>query len=174
MSKASGNISGVHRYAIGLGSNRPLARGLGPCALVAAALDALGEDGDIRIVARSAVSRSRPLGPSLRDYANAAAVLESDLAPPAMLARLQQVERRFGRRRARRWGERSLDLDILLWSGGRWRSRQLVIPHREMVRRAFVLLPLSEVVPHWRVPGTALMVRHLAARIVRPRPRAVR
>lgn len=170
MAKASCNLPVVWCYAIGLGSNRAVARRRGPAALIDAALDALAEDGHIRVVARSAILQSRPLGPSLRDYANAAAVLESDLAPPALLDRLQRVERRFGRRRARRWGERTLDLDILLWSGGGWHSRWLVVPHREIARRAFVLRPLNDIAPDWTLPGTALTVRHLAARLARARP----
>ncbi len=165
MVKASRNVPAAHRYAIGIGSNRAVARGLGPAKLVAAALDALSEDAQIRLVARSATLCSRPLGPSLRDYANAAAVVESTLPPMAMLGRLQAIERHFGRRRARRWGKRTLDLDILLWSGGRYCSRRLYIPHREMARRAFVLRPLVDVAPGWRMPGTGLTVRHLAARL---------
>lgn len=170
MAKASRNVPGAYRYAIGLGSNRAVARGFGPAALIDAALDALGRDAHIRLVARSAVLRSRPLGPSLRDYANAAAVVESDLTPLALLDRLQGVERQFGRRRAKRWGERTLDLDILLWSGGRYRSRRLTIPHREIARRTFVLRPLADVAPGWRIAGTALSIHHLAARLARARP----
>ena len=55
-----------------------------------------------------------------RDFANAVALVESGLEPPAMLARLKGIERDFGRRASRRWGPRVLDLDIALWSGGRF------------------------------------------------------
>lgn len=170
MAKASRNVFRPYRYAIGLGSNRWAARDLDPVRLIEAALAALGEEGQVRLVARSAVRRSRPLGPSIRDFANAAVIVESDLMPPALLDRLQRLERRFGRRRARRWGQRTLDLDILLWSGGRHHTRRLAIPHREIARRPFVLQPLAAVAPGWRMPGTALAVRHLAARLAHPRP----
>ena len=60
-----------------------------------------------------------------------------------MLAQLKQIEREFGRRASRRWGPRVLDLDIALWSGGKFRSRRLTIPHSQLCRRSFVLQPLA-------------------------------
>jgi 2-amino-4-hydroxy-6-hydroxymethyldihydropteridine diphosphokinase len=87
-----------------------------------------------------------------------------------MLSRLKQIEREFGRRRGRRWGPRVLDLDIVLWSGGDWRSRRLAVPHPQLEKRGFVLQPLVSVSPFWRVRG-ALNVRHLAHRLARKRPR---
>jgi 2-amino-4-hydroxy-6-hydroxymethyldihydropteridine diphosphokinase len=105
-----------------------------------------------------------------RDFANSVALVESDLDPPAMLARLKAIESDFGRRRGRRWGPRVLDLDIALWSGGAFRSRRLIIPHRALDRRSFVLQPLTAIAPVWRVRGS-LTVRHLAHRLARRRPR---
>jgi 2-amino-4-hydroxy-6-hydroxymethyldihydropteridine diphosphokinase len=58
-----------------------------------------------------------------------------------------------------------LDLDIVLWSGGRWRSRRLTIPHPQLSRRSFVLQPLAAIAPGWRVG--ALSIRHLAHRLAR-------
>ncbi|MEO6114101.1 MAG: 2-amino-4-hydroxy-6-hydroxymethyldihydropteridine diphosphokinase, partial [Sphingomicrobium sp.] len=109
-------------------------------------------------------------GPAGRDFANAVALVESDLKPPAMLDQLKQLERAFGRRPGKRWGPRVLDLDIVAWSGGKWRSRHLTVPHPQLSRRTFVLQPLAAIAPAWRVTG-ALHVRHLAARLARPRPR---
>jgi 2-amino-4-hydroxy-6-hydroxymethyldihydropteridine diphosphokinase len=63
-----------------------------------------------------------------------------------------------------------LDLDIALWSGGAFRSRRLIIPHRALDRRSFVLQPLTAIAPVWRVRGS-LTVRHLAHRLARRRPR---
>src|SRR5437660_775068 len=70
-----------------------------------------------------------------RDFANAVALVESELDPPEMLRRLKSIERDFGRRRGRRWGPRVLDLDIVLWSGGRWTARQLNVPHLQLAKR---------------------------------------
>jgi 2-amino-4-hydroxy-6-hydroxymethyldihydropteridine diphosphokinase len=64
----------------------------------------------------------------LRRYANGAVLVRSDLGPVAMLALLKSIERAFGRRGGKRWGSRVLDLDIVLWSGGEWRSRPLRAP----------------------------------------------
>jgi 2-amino-4-hydroxy-6-hydroxymethyldihydropteridine diphosphokinase len=101
-----------------------------------------------------------------RDFANSVALVESEVDPPEMLTRLKGIERDFGRRRGRRWGPRVLDLDIVLWSGGKWRSRRLAIPHPQLGRRSFVLQPLAAIAPNWRVCGS-LTIRHLAERLAR-------
>lgn len=151
-------------YLIALGSNRPSRHG-DPKATLIAGFAALPG----RIAARSPVISSAPIGPSLRRYANAAALVESDLAPPAMLAALKAIEQAFGRRRGRRWGARTIDLDIVLWSGGRWRSRALTIPHRAFRVRDFVLTPAAALAPDWRDPVTGLTLRQLRTRLTRAR-----
>lgn len=109
-------------------------------------------------------------GPAGRDFANSVALVESALEPPELLRQLKAIERDFGRRAGKRWGPRVLDLDIALWSGGRFVSRTLAIPHPELERRAFVLAPLAAIAPRWPVRG-ALTARHLAQRLARRRPR---
>jgi 2-amino-4-hydroxy-6-hydroxymethyldihydropteridine diphosphokinase len=107
------------------------------------------------------------LGPAGRGFANAVALIESALDPPALLAALKQAERDFGRRSGRRWGPRVLDLDIILWSEGAWESGGLVVPHPEYRRRRFVLEPLAEIAPGWRDPlsgATALQLLHRLGR----------
>jgi 2-amino-4-hydroxy-6-hydroxymethyldihydropteridine diphosphokinase len=105
------------------------------------------------------------LGPAGRSFANAAALVTSDIDPPEMLEALKDMERDFGRRPGRRWGPRVLDLDILLWSDGAWGGDALVIPHPEMRRRLFVLEPLADIAPRWRDPVTGLTVRQLLHRL---------
>lgn len=87
------------------------------------------------------------------------------MAPTAMLAFLQSVEKCLGRRRYRRWGARSMDIDIILWSGGLWASRTLTIPHPAFASRDFVLTPLSAVAPDWRPPRSISCILHLNARL---------
>jgi 2-amino-4-hydroxy-6-hydroxymethyldihydropteridine diphosphokinase len=164
-----GQTPGRHRYAIGLGSNRPLARGLYPRAILAAAMVALDRP-PLRLAACTPIIASRPIGPSSRTYANAAALIDTALGPLAMLDRLQAIERAFRRRRQRRWGARTLDLDILLWSGGRVSSRRLTVPHPALPARPFVLVPLRMVAPLWRDPASGRSVAQLAASLLRPRP----
>ena len=156
-----------HLYAIAIGSNRPHGRYGRPPQVVEAAIARLDED--LELFDASPIILNAAHGGAGRDFANAVALVESDLDPPEMLRRLKAIEREFGRRRGRRWGPRVLDLDIVLWSGGRWRSRLLNVPHAQLGRRSFVLGPLSAVAPNWRVEGP-LTIRHLAERLARRRP----
>ena len=154
-----------HRYLVALGSNRRV-QGLGaPRAVLAGAVAALAQSGwEVEAVAR--VIDSAPVGPSLRRYANGAAIITGDLAPPDALENLQEIERAFGRNRCgQRWRSRTLDLDIVLWSGGAWHTGELAIPHPLFRQRAFVLPPAAEIAPHWHDPVTHLTVRQLAARL---------
>lgn len=153
----------AQRYLIALGSNvRHHRHGLPPMVLHAALaeLDATG----LRIERASHVISTAPLGPSPRRYANAAAILTTDLAPDALLRRLKAVERKFGRRSGRRWASRVLDLDVILWDGGIWRSPGLTVPHMAFRRRRFVLEPAAAIAPGWRDPLTGLTLRQLAGR----------
>jgi 2-amino-4-hydroxy-6-hydroxymethyldihydropteridine diphosphokinase len=153
-----------HLYAIAIGSNRPHGRFGRPPAVVEAAIGAL--DREFGLFDASPILINAAHGGAGRDFANAAALVESDLDPPKMLAALKGIERQFGRRHGRRWGPRVLDLDIALWSGGRYASRRLMIPHPALHERGFVLGPLAAIAPDWRVEG-GLTTRHLSHRLAR-------
>lgn len=152
-------------YAVALGSNRCHGRFGAPKSVVAAALAAL----ELRLVAQSTIVETAPLGPSNRRFANAVAVVETDLEPEKVLDHLKSIERRFGRRNGQRWAARVLDLDIILWSGGAWDSPRLTIPHPAFRHRAFVLDPLSQIAAGWRDPVSGQSVRQLKALLDRPR-----
>jgi 2-amino-4-hydroxy-6-hydroxymethyldihydropteridine diphosphokinase len=158
----------THLYAIAIGSNRPHGRFGRPAGVVEAAIARLDED--FGLFDASPIILNPAHGGAGRDFANAVAIVESELCPPAMLSKLKQIERAFGRRHGRRWGPRVLDLDLVLWSGGKFRSRGLAIPHAGIDRRSFVLQPLSAITPNWPIRGS-LNVRHLAHRLARRRPR---
>lgn len=151
-------------YAIAFGSNRRGRHG-GPADEVRAALAAVG---DVRAASR--IVTSAAMGPSLRRYANAIALIESGETPPELLARLKRIEQQFGRRRGQRWGARVIDLDIVAWSGGVWLSRGLSVPHREFRAREFVLRPFAEIAPRWRDPFTGQSVRQLFVRLTARAP----
>ena len=139
--------------------------------MLRAALTALDAEPGIMLEAASPIVASAPLGPSRRRYANAAAILASDLAPPGLLARLHALEQRFARRRrGRAWGARTLDLDIVLWSQGRWTSPGLTVPHPAYRERLFVLAPALVIARAWRDPLTGATIAHQAARLRRARP----
>ena len=157
-----------HLYAIAIGSNRPHGRFGRPPGVVEAAIARL--DQDFGLFDASPIVLNPARGGAGRDFANAVALVESGEDPPVMLALLKGIERDFGRRGGRRWGSRVLDLDLILWSGGKWRSRRLTIPHPELEARDFVLQPLAAIAPGWPVRG-ALNARHLAHRLARRPPR---
>lgn len=157
-----------HFYAIAIGSNRPLGRVGRPPAVVAAAIAALDER--FTLFDASPILLNPAAGGAGRDFANAVALVESDLDPAALLEELKKLERSFGRRPSRRWAPRVLDLDIVAWSGGHIRSRTLTIPHERLHERSFVLQPLASIAPEWRIDG-ARTARHLAHRLARARPR---
>jgi 2-amino-4-hydroxy-6-hydroxymethyldihydropteridine diphosphokinase len=154
-------------YAIAIGSNRPHGRFGRPAGVVEAAIARLDEE--FGLFDASPIVLNAAHGGAGRDFANAVALVESRLEPPAVLKQLKSLEREFGRRRGRRWGPRVLDLDIVLWSGGRFRSRRLTVPHRQLAQRSFVLQPLSAIAPGWRIGAPT--VRHLAHRLARRAPR---
>lgn len=152
-------------YLIALGSNMRVAGIGGPRAVLGAALVAM-EDAGLAVEAASRVCDSAPVGPALRRYANAVARVASDLEPPGVLAVLQRIEHRFGRRRrGQRWRARPLDLDIVAWSGGVWVSPGLAVPHPRFRERSFVLRPAAQVAPAWRDPVSGLSLRQLAAHV---------
>jgi 2-amino-4-hydroxy-6-hydroxymethyldihydropteridine diphosphokinase len=155
-------------YAIAIGSNRPNGRYGRPPQIVETAIARL--DAEFGLFDASPILLNKAMGGAGRDFANAVALVESDLDPPEMLRRLKALEREFGRRRGRRWGARVLDLDIVDWSGGRWRSRQLNVPHPSAASRAFVIEPLAAIAPRWRLQDS-LSARQLAHRLARRRPR---
>lgn len=157
-------MSAEQRYVVALGSNQPHHRHGRPEQVLRAALEWLQAE-DLQVLAASPILRSSPLGPSRRQYANAAALIRCALMPDALLAQLQSIEHTFGRkRRGRRWQARVLDLDIVLWSGGVWHSAGLTVPHPAFRERSFVLRPMLAVAANWRDPLTGLTTHHLSAR----------
>jgi 2-amino-4-hydroxy-6-hydroxymethyldihydropteridine diphosphokinase len=132
---------------IGLGSN------LGDRArTLESALTALAGLGTLRAV--SGLYEFAPVGgPEQGDFLNAAALIETELEPLALLAALQDIERRFGRVRRTRWGPRTLDLDVL-WFETAYADEALTVPHPRLTERAFALLPLLDVVPAAVDPNT--------------------
>lgn len=91
------------------------------------------------------------------DFLNAVAELDTALEPQDLLRRMQRIEDDLGRERDpdRRWGPRTIDLDLLLFGHAVIRNAELVVPHPRMARRAFVLKPLADLVPRLEVPGMA-------------------
>ena len=145
---------------IGLGSNLGDRR-----TALEGAIAALAETPGIRVRKVSTFHETEPVGgpPGQGRYLNAAAVLETSLDPFALLTVLQAIEARFGRVRTVRWGERTLDLDLLLFGDRIIDTPELVVPHPRYSVRRFVLEPLAEVAPEAVDPVGKRTIRELLA-----------
>ncbi len=127
-----------------------------------AAFVALGALPGTRLIARSALFETPPLGPAgQQDYLNAAAALATTLAPEPLLDALLAIEIARGRVRRERWGPRTLDLDLLLHGDTALKTPRLTLPHPAMLGRAFVLAPLADIAPGLVVAGRTIS-QHLA------------
>ena len=138
-----------HRVYVGLGSNLD-----GPRQRIERALMALGNLPLTRPIAHSPLYASSPVGPQDQpDFINAVALLATRLSPLALLDQLQALEQAHRRRRERRWGPRTLDLDVLLFDDECLDLPRLRLPHPAMRERAFVLVPLADIAPHEVIDG---------------------
>ena len=138
---------------IGLGSNLE-----DPANQVRRAFDALAALPESRLVARSRLYRTPPMGPVAQgDFINAVAGLLTQLAPATLLAALRDIETSQGRARGERWGPRTLDLDLLVHGPHVIASGDLTVPHPGIAERAFVLAPLAEIAPGLVVPGMGVV-----------------
>ena len=138
-----------HIAFIGLGSNLE-----DPRSQLQRAFDELDGLPETRLVARSSLYRSAPLGyPDQPEFVNAVAEIATALTPQTLLQALLQIEHRHGRERTFRNAPRTLDLDVLLYDDKQLHEHGLTIPHPQMHLRAFVLQPLLEIAPDAGIPG---------------------
>jgi 2-amino-4-hydroxy-6-hydroxymethyldihydropteridine diphosphokinase len=150
---------------IAIGSNMSGPWG-SPEQAVARALVALNSDG-IKLLKASRLLRTAPFGkPNQPDFVNAVAQIGSHLPPMALLQKLHAIEKSAGRRRALRWGPRTLDLDIIDYDGlVRLRDKTLVLPHPGIETRIFVLKPIMEMTSRWRHPVNHRSAAHMLRRL---------
>ncbi len=165
MTEAPNQGATDHTCAIALGSN--LASNLGnSLAVVQTALSTLGALPTVQVTQVSQWYSTKaitlPYSDPQPDYVNGCAILQTSLLPHQLLRTLLEIEAQFGRRRRERWGARTLDLDLLLYDDWILHSEDLIIPHPRMIERAFVLIPLAEIVPHWQHPVLSQSIAQLA------------
>ncbi|MCH4243932.1 2-amino-4-hydroxy-6-hydroxymethyldihydropteridine diphosphokinase [Acinetobacter gerneri] len=134
---------------IGLGSN------LGDSQeILKEAIEKLQSLGQVRV---SKLYQSPPMGPQDQpNYFNAVAELVTELKPLALLDELQRFENESGRVRLRRWGERTLDLDLLLYGQENIQNERLTVPHVGILERDFVVIPLLDLDPTIQIAGQSL------------------
>lgn len=138
---------------IGLGSNIEQ-----PYQQVKNAIIALDKIPDTKVRRDSGYYKSRPMGPKDQpDYVNAIVELETVLTPAKLLEQCQNIEQQQGRVRLRHWGERSIDLDILLYADLLIETDALTVPHPGISQRDFVYIPLLKLEPEIDVPGKGLL-----------------
>jgi len=143
-----------HRAFIGLGSN--LAN---PLTQVLQAMQDIDRLPDIRVLARSALYRSAPVGYLEQpDFINAVVEIETALEPLVLLQALLALEQANGRTREFPNAPRTLDLDVLLYDDLQHHKHGLTVPHPQMHKRAFVLQPLLEIAPDCMIPGVGAAI----------------
>ncbi|WP_253379336.1 2-amino-4-hydroxy-6-hydroxymethyldihydropteridine diphosphokinase [unidentified bacterial endosymbiont] len=136
-----------------------------PLEQVNAAVQALDNIPQSRVVAVSSFYRTPPLGPQDQpDYLNAAVMLETRLDAETLLDNTQRIELQQGRvRKAERWGPRTLDLDIMLFGDEEIHTERLTVPHYDMKNRGFMLWPLFEIAPDIIFPDGTLLSEQLSS-----------
>ena len=109
------------------------------------ALKHLQENG-VEVIKTSTFIETEPYGVTDQPgFVNAVCQVETELAPLELLRLLLSIEQEMGRVRLRRWGERNIDLDLLLYEDAVLESEELTLPHPDMQNRDFVLIPLAEI-----------------------------
>ena len=151
-----------HRIYIGIGSNLGDRR-----ANTAEAIDRITKIPDTKVMRASSLYESEPLGNAKTWFVNSVIEIETELGAEPMLKRLKAIEDAMGRKRVKgkRWGSRIIDLDILLSENEVVDKRTLKVPHPEMHKRRFVLLPLAELAPHVIHPQLGSSVSALLATV---------
>jgi 2-amino-4-hydroxy-6-hydroxymethyldihydropteridine diphosphokinase len=142
---------------VGLGSNQNDRE-----ANIAEALKRLAEHPLFNLIASSSIYQTMPVGVTQQPFfLNAAAKISTSLEPVEFLTVLKSMEKAMGRRKSFRWGPRRIDLDLLLYDDVILDGPDLTIPHQELCRRAFVLVPLAEIAPQLIEPRSGKRIVQL-------------
>lgn len=148
----------MSRAYIALGSNLQF-----PVHQILKAFDELDAIPRTQVIKKSSLYSTTPVGyEDQPDFINAVVELETKLDPEKLLTYLLAIENLHGRRRPFPNAPRQLDLDLLLYDNLQMQTADLVIPHPRMHTRGFVLLPLAEIAPDLKIPGSALATQNIA------------
>ena len=119
-----------------------------------------------KIIKESSLYESEPLGESREWYVNGVIQIETELRPDLLLQKCKNIERAMGRKKVRkRWAARIIDLDIILYNNLKLEKGSLKVPHPEMHKRKFVLIPLSEIAPQVVHPVMGMTISELLVNV---------
>ncbi|MBU1241224.1 2-amino-4-hydroxy-6-hydroxymethyldihydropteridine diphosphokinase [Myxococcota bacterium] len=131
--------------------------------LAVSALESLEETSSVRV---SPIHETEPMGAAQNPFLNMAVTLAvSDLTPHEFLQQALVIEASLGRTRTVHWGDRTIDIDIILWGESIVRDETLTIPHPFMAERSFVLAPATQIAPDWMDPVSGLSISQLLQRL---------
>ena len=146
---------------IGIGSNMT-----DPVANCMESIDRISQFSHIRITKRSSLYRTEPVG--LREqewFVNGVIEIKTKYTATTLLKVLQQIESDMGRIRKERWGPRTIDLDILFYGQEVIKEKDLSVPHPELHKRRFVLIPMYEIAPYVIHPAFGISIKGLLSRL---------
>jgi 2-amino-4-hydroxy-6-hydroxymethyldihydropteridine diphosphokinase len=162
-SPESSAVSGVIAF-IGIGAN--MGR---PAETCRTAAGMLAEIPGVKLLRTSSLYRTEPVGPQEQEwFINAVAEIRTSLPPRVLLETMKDIERRLGRTETVKWGPRVIDLDILLYGQEVIQEGDLIVPHPELHRRRFVLVPLCELASYAVHPAFGVSLRGLLDRLTDP------
>lgn len=119
----------------------------------------------IEILKKSAIYETEPVGVMKQPwFLNMAVKVRTNLSPQELLSVCKKIEENLGRKKRRKWAKREIDIDILLYERKTINNDFLVIPHKELLNRRFVLVPLNEIAPHKVIPQYNLTVQQALSR----------
>lgn len=161
--QAGGEVRGVVAF-IGVGSNQG-----SPADACREGVRNLSETPGVRLLRCSSLYRTEPVGPQDQPwFINAVAEIRTSLSPRLLFDAIKGIERRMGRTEGPKWGPRLIDLDLLLYGQEAVREDDLVIPHPELHRRRFVLVPLCELASYAIHPAFGITAGGLLERLEDP------
>lgn len=146
---------------VGIGSNMD-----DPASQSLKAFDHISEANGVKLLRRSSLYRTEPVGSSDQDwFINAVAEIRTVLSARELLRTLQATEKEMGRIRDAKWGPRIIDMDILLYGQDIIQDEDLIIPHPDLHKRRFVLVPLCEIAPYVIHPAFGVSIQGLTDRL---------
>ena len=107
------------------------------------------EKNSIKKIKLSSFYETEPVGPVQRNFYNIAGKFKTELTPFDLLKKIKEIESLLGRKKTYRWGPRVIDIDILFYGKKIIKTENLIIPHKEICKRLFVLIPLNEIAPNF-------------------------